>query len=327
MKKILVFLLFIFFLLINPLSQGDIISFGEGFLDKPTPPDQPNSGPGGSDYKHKSVRKTHYNSGAQRYWIFEPDNPRPESAPLILFIHGGGGIYPIVYLDWIYHIVKKGNILVYPRFQLGLTGKFPNFFENTIKALNESIIELQNGKHVNPLLDKFAVVGHSIGGGMTAYIAAVAKDFNLPIPKVIMPVQPSIPSVNIVDLSKIANETLMLVIAGEDDIHVGNQSAKFIFYNTSNISTSQKDFIIQRTDKYGNPDIIANHFAPVCLPFFNMVNAMDYYSTWKLFDALTNYAFYGINKEYCLGNTYEQRFMGFWSDGSAVKELLVTDNP
>ena len=296
-------------------------------LDEPTPPNQPSNGPGGSEYFHDTVRITRNKFGARQYWIFEPDNPRPESAPLIVFIHGGGAILPIIYLDWIYHIVKKGNILVYPRYQFRLTGKFTNFFETTIQTVKDAILELQKGGHVMPSLDNFAIVGHSIGGGMSAYMAAVAEDFNLPVPKVIMPVQPSVPSSNIVDLNKISNKTLMLVITGEDDKHVGNKSAKMIFYNTTNIPTSQKDFIIQRTDRYGNPDLIANHFAPVCLPFFNMVNAMDYYSTWKLFDALTDYAFYGINKEYCLGNTYEQRFMGFWSDGTSVKELLITDNP
>jgi hypothetical protein len=54
---------------------------------------------------------------------------------------------------------------------------------------------------------------------------------------------------------------------------------------------------------------------------------MDYYSTWKLFDALTDYAFYGTEQEFCLGNTTEQRFMGYWSDGVAVRVLVVTDTP
>jgi hypothetical protein len=314
-------------LLITPLALGDIIYIKEDSLDDPKPPNQPISGPGGSDYSHENVRKTRYNYGAKQYWIFEPDNPKPETAPLIVFIHGGGAIHPIFYLEWIYHIVKKGNILVYPRYQLGLTGRFSNFFENTIQAVKDAIVELQSNYHVTPSLDNFAIVGHSIGGGMTAYIAAVTEDFNLPIPKIIMSVQPSIPSTNMVNLSRIANETLMLVVVGEDDKHVGNISAKTIFYDTRQIPNSQKDFIIQRTDRYGAPDLIANHFAPVCLPIFNIVNAMDYYSTWKLFDALTDYAFFGINKEYCLGNTYEQRFMGFWSDGTPVKELFVTDNP
>jgi len=33
------------------------------------------------------------------------------------------------------------------------------------------------------------------------------------------------------------------------------------------------------------------------------------------------------NREYALGDTPEQRFMGNWSDGTAVKELMVTDTP
>jgi len=314
-------------LLVIPLTLGDNGDLKKEPLDEPTPPDQPISGPGGSDYLHNNVIKNRYNYGEKQYWIFEPDDPKPESAPFIVFIHGGGAIHPIIYLEWINHIVKKGNILVYPRYQLGLTGKFSNFFENTIQAVEDAIIELQKNVHVIPLLDKFAIVGHSIGGGMTAYMAAVAEDFNFPVPKVIMSVQPSVPSGNLVDLSRITNETLMIVLVGEDDMHVGNKSAKTIFYDTTQIPSSQKDFIIQRTDRYGSPDLIANHLAPVCIPIFNIVNAMDYYSTWKIFDGLTDYAFYGINKEYCLGNTPEQKFMGFWSDGTPVKELSVTDNP
>jgi hypothetical protein len=81
------------------------------------------------------------------------------------------------------------------------------------------------------------------------------------------------------------------------------------------------------TDTYGKPDLVANHLAPLCNSFFDTIDAMDYYSTWKLFDALTDYAFYGINKEYCLGNTSHQRYMGLWSDGTPVKELVVTDSP
>jgi hypothetical protein len=58
-----------------------------------------------------------------------------------------------------------------------------------------------------------------------------------------------------------------------------------------------------------------------------MVNALDFYGTWKLFDALCDAAFYSKNREYALGNTPQQRFMGLWSDGTRVKELIVTDKP
>ncbi len=53
------------------------------------------------------------------------------------------------------------------------------------------------------------------------------------------------------------------------------------------------------------------------------VDALDYYGLWKPFDGLCDAAFSGKNREYALGNTPEQRFMGKWSDGVPVKELQV----
>jgi len=298
-------------------------------LDEPTQPEQPKTGPGSSDYSHSLVIKTRYKWSGEQFWIFEPFMPKPESAPLIVFNHGWAAIHPIIYRTWINHIVRKGNIVVYPRYQKGLVRGFENFTINAINAVKDAIDILNKGWHVRPELDKFAIVGHSLGGGITANMAALAEEEGLPIPKAIMPVQPYLHRVEIIDLSKISNKTKMLVIVGEDDDVVGNYSAKIIFNNTNKIPLSNKDFVIQVTDKYGNPDILADHMAPVCFPKFlsDTTDAMDYYSTWKLFDALTDYAFYGKNKEYCLGDTPEQRFMGLWSDGTPVKELLITDNP
>jgi len=319
-KQILI--LFVTCLLLTLSAEAIVSKVGN-----PTPPDQPPSGPGGSDYAHNKVIKTRYKWGAHQYWIFEPDDPKPEYAPLIVFNHGWTAIFPIFYKEWIYHIVKKGNIVVYPRYQFGIYIGFRNFYSNAAQAVKDAIEELENGNHVSPELDKFAIVGHSLGGGITAYMAADASFLGLPIPKAIMPVQPAIPFGSSVDLGKISNETIMLVIVGENDTVVGNVSGKIIFNNSYQVPLSQKDFVIQVTDTYGEPDLVADHIAPLCIPFTDTVDAMDYYSTWKLFDALTDYAFYGINKEYCLDNTPEQRFMGLWSDGTPVKELIVTDTP
>jgi hypothetical protein len=273
------------------------------------------------------VIESRYKWGAHQYWIFEPDSPKPESAPLIVFNHGWSAFDPISYIGWINHIVKKGNIVVYPRYQLGLSIGYKLFTSNAIQAVKDAIQELEHGDHVRPQLDKFAIVGHSLGGGITAYMAAEASDAGLPVPKAIMPVQPAIPFGPAVDLNKIKSETIMVVVVGENDNVVGDKSGITIFYESSQIPLSQKDFVIQMTDTYGKPDLVANHLAPLCHPFFDTIDAMDYYSTWKLFDALTDYAFYGCNREYCLGNTSQQRYMGLWSDGTPVKELIVTDAP
>lgn len=295
----------------------------------PSPPDQPASGPGGFEYVHSNVQMTRYKWGARMYWIFEPTDPKPSSAPLIVFLHGWSAMFPVFYRAWIDHIVKRGNIVVYPRYQRGIYFGHAEFNNNAICAVKHAIQTLQSGDQVQPELDNFAIVGHSLGGGITVNMAATAKDVGLPQPKAIMPVQPALPLSGFVNLQKIANTTRMLVVVGQDDTVVGDTSAKMIFYHTTRIPLDQKDFVIQISDTYGSPALRADHLAPLCVPYTigNTVNAMDYYSTWKLFDALTDYAFYGINQEYCLGNTTEQRFMGVWSDGRPVNELIITDTP
>jgi predicted esterase len=307
-------------------NMGKHIGFCKG---NATPPDQPSEGPGSSNYSHGGVQESKYKWGAKQYWIFEPILPKPESAPLVVFNHGWGATDPIAYIEWIDHIVKKGNIVVYPRYQRGLYLGFKEFNANAIQAVKDAIETIQQGDHVLPELDKFAILGHSLGGGITANMAAQAEDEGLPIPKAIMPVQPFIAYSETANFSKIHAETLMIVVVGEDDTVVGNRSGIIIFNGSAQIPLSQKDFVIQVTDTYGDPDLVADHSAPVCFPrdTSDTVDAMDFYSTWKLFDALTDYAFYGINEEYCLGNTSEQRFMGLWSDGTPVNELKVTDNP
>ncbi|UCD14268.1 MAG: prolyl oligopeptidase family serine peptidase [Thermoplasmatales archaeon] len=295
----------------------------------PEQPIQPLAGPGGSNYSHNEVIESSYGRGAKKYWIFEPAEPKPETAPLVVFNHGWSAMHPRFYRAWIDHIVKRGNIVVYPRYQRGFVIGFKFFSSNAVNAVKNAIKELENGGHVAPDLEKFAITGHSLGGGITANMAARAEEEGLPIPKAIMPVQPALVYDKNADLSKTSNETLMLVIVGEDDTVVGNQSGRTIFLNTEQIPLFKKDFVIQVTDNYGYPGIVADHFAPTCETnnSFLSVDAMDYYCTWKLFDALTDYAFYGINAEYCLGNTPKQRYMGEWSDGSLVKELIVTDTP
>lgn len=155
-------------------------------------------------------------------------------------------------------------------------------------------------------------------------MGVLASSQGLPVPRAIMPVQPFVVMHN---YSGLSNQTLLLVIVGGDDNVVGNASGKLIFTTSSQIPLSRKDFVIQQTDRYGSPDLVADHGAPICLVNTSTVNAMDFYSTWKSFDALTDYAFYGTYQEYCLGNTPEQRFMGTWSDSTPVKELVVTDTP
>jgi len=329
-----------------------------------TPPLQPASGPGGSQYSHTSVIKNHYGNGGQEYWIFEPDSPKPRSAPVIVFLHGWGGMNPLYYGAWIDHLVKRGNIVIYPRYQASLLTALKDFTPNTIAAVKDALDRLQAEKgHVTPELNKFAAVGHSMGGLLAANVAALAAESKLPHVRALMCVEPGITEAPInfelADLKKLPPATLLLAVAGDRDSLVRETDAKRIYYESTRIPAANKDFITLVSDTHGTPTLIASHRAPTAIdksydsgegvsgsppgtadpigdapqvkrrvrPETMMVNALDYYGTWKLFDGLCDAAFTGKNREYALGNTPQQRFMGRWSDGVPVKELKVTDKP
>lgn len=328
-----------------------------------TPPSQPLTGPGGKQYTHTSVIKNRYGKGGQEYWIFEPDSPKPRTAPVIIFLHGWGGMNPLYYGAWLDHLVKRGNIVVYPRYQSNLLTPIKDFTPNTLAAVKDAVRRLQTEPgHVTPDFSRFATVGHSLGGLLAANVAALARESNLPRVRAVMSVEPGITeapiNVPLADLKKIPSDTLLLAIAGDQDGLVRDTDAKRIYYESTHVSAKNKDFIMLVSDSHGQPALLASHRAPTAIdkdydsgegvsgapvgtrdpigdaaisrrvrPETMLVNALDYYGTWKLLDALTDAAFTGKNREYALGNTPQQRFMGVWSDGVPVKELKVTNKP
>jgi acetyl esterase/lipase len=351
-----------------------------------TPPSQPATGPGGKQYVHASVTKNRYGKGGQEYWIFEPDEPKPAAAPVIVFLHGWGGMNPLYYGGWLDHLVKRGNIVIYPRYQASLLTPIREFTPNTLTAIKEALARLASEPaHVKPDLTKFAAVGHSVGGLLAANVAALASENGLPRVAAVMSVEPGITespiNIPLADLKKIPAQTLLLAVAGDQDTLVRDVDAKRIYNESTRVPANNKDYVTLVSDTHGMPGLVASHRAPTAfdnaydsgegvgggpaevgvggnssdpaasdggkgsvraggLPTRRvdaagrperletmMVNALDFYGTWKLFDGLCDAAFYGKNREYALGNTPQQRFMGVWSDGIPVKELKVTDKP
>ncbi len=108
-----------------------------------TPPQQPDSGPGGAALRCRTVQAQVYGEGNLAYWIFEPADPTPMHAPLIVFNHGWGAIQPLVYGLWIDHLVRRGNIVVYPAYQENLITAPREFTPNAIAAVKDAIRRLQ----------------------------------------------------------------------------------------------------------------------------------------------------------------------------------------
>ena len=240
---------------------------------------------GGADYIHSKVIKNSYGFGAQKYYLFEPADPKPDMAPVIVFVHGFTATMPMTYQGWINHIVKQGNIVIYPVYQAFFISSTINFPSNTVTAVQNAMDELLTGDHVRPDLDKFATVGHSMGGVLAADIAARAEEAGLPPVKAIMSVQPgNIPFPKLDDLSNLSPDTLLLCVAGNMDFIVGTKDAKKIYRSVPQIPEENKAYVVLKG---------ASHFAPVCLSGY-MANKLDHV-LWQSFDELCERAFYGEN--------------------------------
>jgi len=287
-------------------------------------------------------------SGGTKSWIYEPANPAPAAAPVIVFLHGWGAWWPVVYREWIHHLVRRGNIVIFPKYQDTLATLPGHMTGNMEVAVRDALAELAKEGHVHPDPARFAVVGHSLGGVLAANLAARSRESGLPQPLAVMCVEPGDPKhlpaaqpldrVNMkpqsimADLSKIPAGTLMIVLVGDADIIVGETTAREIWGRVQHLPAKDRDYVMVVSDHHGSPALDADHVFPSAPPEDSLIawargptDALDYFATWKLLDGLTDAAFFGRNREYALGNTPEQRNMGRWSDGTPVREMKVSD--
>jgi pimeloyl-ACP methyl ester carboxylesterase len=376
-------------------------------------PEQPLTGPGGRDYPHAVVSKHSYGAGAQQYWVFEPDQPRPASAPLVVFLHGWGLANPRTSGAWIEHVVRRGNIVVYPRCQLGMMDDPLQYVPNAAASLRDALQILNQPGHVHPEIDKVAFMGYSMGGLVAANLAVRAPAEGLPQPKALLIAQPGRQQLlPLEDLSKLPAPTLLVCVLAESDLIVGEADGRAIYRQATAIPAANKALLMLRDDQHGQPPLLAthpgplaydpdydaaaiphapapgsapgsathpaiapasdevpstlripgvsgifgmlesgadgSHHAPTTKPAGAAVNprhaapstrltfrrpwetppdAYDYFGYWKLLDGLCDAAFTGRHREYALGDTVQQRFMGLWSDGTPVRPLTVLKGP
>jgi len=306
-----------------------------------TPPTQPATGPGGNNHPYEAVVTKRFGEGRNGYWIAYPKGV-DQPLPVVGFLHGWGVFTMQPYQAWVNHIVRRGNIVIYPQYMESYIDNPADMTGIAGRAVADAFTKLGTDGIPTAIDGKFALVGHSLGGCISANFANDPEAYGVPKPLAVMPVEPGdsrrgtkidwlLPK-TFKSSAKIPAETLLLVVVGEDDRVVNNKVALRMFKEAKQVPLENRDFVTFHTDPRGMPPLRADHFIP--LGFVNVPepsrwapNAYDYLGLWKLFDGLTDAAFYGKNREYALGNTPQQRSLGTWSDGVPVKELTVTDKP
>lgn len=324
-----------------------------GSSDEITQSGQPSTGPGGASYQHSGIHIGDGGAGAEKFYIFEPYFPQAEKVPVVVLFHGYDGMNPDAYGHWITHLVKRGNTVIFPVYQDSLS-KPETYSANALNALIEAFHQLRTGFYARPDEGKVVFAGHSLGA---AVAIDIAKALGAPTPTTMdVPAPLAIFSANgadadvavdsfqkIVphDLSTIAPHTLILSVVGHADNLAKDKLANDILTSTPQIPRENKEIVTIFSDVHGTPALIARHSAAISPHDITVPgetsdtqsadedqlppDMLDFYGYWKLLDGLTDAVFYGVNKEFAMGNTAQQKSLGIWSDGTLVHEARVSN--
>jgi acetyl esterase/lipase len=314
------------------VAQGESVE-GSGAVTVPTAPGQPLHGPGSSDYPHAAFQVARHGTGDGRYWLFTPDQPTPASAPVVVFLHGWGGTEPSVYGAWIKHLVRRGNVVLFPRYQASLRTLPKEMTSHAVNAIRAGIERLQTVGPVRPDLTRVAFVGHSLGAIMSANIAQRADRYGVPRPGALFLAEPTFaPALGNYD--QVAPDTVIAVVVGDDVKR--DASAMRILQGSSLVPAANKIYVAIPSDHHGNPPLVSDHFAPCAAERLDNSageindewrlrtrDSLDYFGYWRRADALLDAAFTGQNRHLALGDSPELRFMGVWSDGIPARQAIV----
>jgi acetyl esterase/lipase len=231
--------------------------------------------------------------------------------------------------------------VIFPRYQANSFTPPTDFLDNALVAVHDAMYVLQSSPtHARPDNDRFAIIGHSVGGNLAVQMAAVAAENGLPMPRAVLALMPGVvvPS-RVPNLARIPATTLLVVAAGEDDRIVGDMRAREIFEETTSIPPSRKKFILYRSDLHGG--LIADHFAPTAayrgfsdgeglllgLQFNRArVDVFDLGGFWRTADITLQAGFLGRTLDEASDRGALFRRLGYWSDGRAVFPPVVGDD-
>jgi len=178
-----------------------------------------------TDLPH-DVHVSYVGRGADAAWILRPRAQRRAELPVVLFGHGWFATNPRLYRGWVTHLVRQGNVVIYPVYQT-IPFLAPELalgaFTNGVRTA------LARTPHTT---DGLVAVGHSAGGALVADYAATAAGRDLPVPEAILSAYPGRklprfdPRIPEEDLTRIPPTTEVLALAGADDVVVGATAAR-----------------------------------------------------------------------------------------------------
>lgn len=240
-----------------------------GLANAAVPPQQPEQGAGGKDYQDSTVVKRAIGTAEQPIFVFHGASSSAKPRPVIVFFHSWGGNDPQFFGGWIEHLVRKGNVVIFPRFQ-EIDRTRPQEATAIASRMTKMAFQTLGADHdVHPDLNKVIFVGYLAGSVVALDLAAEAKSYELPMPKLVLSLMPGgvakdgdTRGIPMPDLSHIDASTMLITMNGDLDHAPGDRIAKRILQETTSVPSTRKLFMRVSSDRHGYPLLSATLVSP-----------------------------------------------------------------
>jgi pimeloyl-ACP methyl ester carboxylesterase len=234
-----------------------------------TPPKQPDKGPGGAEYVTTEVVRKAVGRTSAATFVFhaagEPAGPRP----VVVFLHSWGAPNPLFYGGWIEHLARRGNLVLFPRFQEVNRTRPADATATAAGLIKEALEALSQDPAARPDRDRLAYIGHLAGAPIALNLAAGAQAEGLPVPKLVFAVMPGgvasdekARGIFLKDLSELDSSTLLIAMSGDRDYLPIDRTARRILKEATGIPANRKLFMRAVSDDHGFPTITATLASP-----------------------------------------------------------------
>ncbi|MDJ1158429.1 alpha/beta hydrolase [Chelatococcus sp. SYSU_G07232] len=256
--------------LLRSVVVAALVAAVSGLAEAATAPTQPKNGPGGADYAAGDVIKRAYGSGSAQAFVFHAAERSSAAKPVVVFLHAWGAVDPQIYGGWIDHLVRKGLVVVYPRYQeSGGKTMTADVTSEAAKGIRQALAALEAEGVVKHDLSHVAFVGHAAGAIIAANLAALAEGEGVPRPLLVMgamparaPVDAKTRGVPLADLATLAPGTMLVMVTGDRDTVAGDGGARQIIRAAgAAVGPDHRLLVRLPSDNHGQPPLVAGHYA------------------------------------------------------------------
>ncbi len=305
-----------------------------------TQPDQSTSGPGSNAQPHRGWRESSGGSGADAWFVFEPADPAPVSAPVVVILHGYYEFSGYQTMEGlIRHSVLGGSIVIYPRWQTDTAVPCPGPFDpepcvqSATTAIHDALAFLRaDPSRVQPEADHADYFGLSFGGILATDLANRWQALDLPEPRTVFLDDPhdggydgkDEPAVDD-DLSDIPSTALLVCHVGSQGViseeGQADSSCNAFFNRLTSLPESHKRLVLTFPDDHGRPGLTSHH--GVCGTLGGS-DAYDWGFCWRVWDAMRMAADHGSDLTEVVPLPPSRLDVGAWSDGTPITSPTVT---